>query len=40
MVYVDLNPVRAAMAQDLEDIDYTQPALLAPLRREGVEIPS
>ena len=31
MVYVDLNPVRAAMAQDLEDSDYTQPALLAPL---------
>jgi hypothetical protein len=23
MVYVDLNPVRAAMAQDLEDSDYT-----------------
>ncbi len=40
MVYVDLNPVRAAMAQDLGDSDYTQPALLAPIRREGVEIPS
>jgi hypothetical protein len=40
MVYVDLNPVRAAMAQDLEDSDYTQPALLALLSREGVEIPS
>jgi hypothetical protein len=23
MVYVDLNPVRAAMAQDLDDSDYT-----------------
>ena len=30
----------AARRTDLEDCDYTQPALPASLRREGVEIPS
>jgi hypothetical protein len=38
MVQVDLNPLRAAMKLDLEDNDYTQPALIEPLRREGGQI--